>query len=32
MASVRDDDPDEVAAMFEAGAGAPLAPESLTGG
>ena len=24
-------DPDEVAAMFEAGADAPLAPESLTG-
>ena len=28
---VPEDDPDEVAAMFEAGAGAPLAPESLTG-
>jgi predicted phosphodiesterase len=28
---VADEDPDEVAAAFEAGAGAPLPPESLTG-
>ena len=29
--TVPGDDPDEVAAMFEAGADAPLAPDSLTG-